>query len=99
MADSVTITLKKPLRAHGKDVEEITLREPTGEDITVCGYPLIISEGAAQPVAGAISKYIARLGGLPPSSVKPMSADDYNACMGAILGFFGSSGEEVPTPD
>lgn len=98
MDGTVTIRLKKPLRAHGQPVEEITLREPTAEDITVCGYPLTIGDGAATPVAGAISKYIARLADLPPSSVKPMSADDYNACMGAVLSFFGNSGEEETTP-
>ncbi len=84
------IELTKPITAHGGEVHELELREPTAEDVMVCGYPLTIGDGEATPVADTIGKLIARLGGIPPSSVKQMSVLDFNACMGAILGFFGN---------
>lgn len=88
---SETIHLTKPITAHGAEVSELTLKEPTTDDIIACGYPLMIADGAVLPQAGPVAKYIARLGGVPPSSVKQLSPADFNACMTAIVGFFGDS--------
>ena len=85
----VKVTLSKPVSAHGDEVTVLTFREPTCEDIVACGYPLVIGEDGALPQAGAIVKYIARLGGIPPSSAKALSALDFTACMKVILPFFG----------
>ncbi len=93
MADSVTVPLKKPVKAHGKEVESLTLREPGGEDIMVCGYPL--THGGVD--AMAVGKYIARLADIPPSSVKALGVADFNACADAVIGFFLNAGEQ-PTP-
>lgn len=95
---SVTITLRRPVRAHGQEIDSLTLREPTGDDITVCGYPLQMADGAATPIATAITKYIARLGDVPASTVKALAVQDYSACLGAILGFFGTSEEDLNQP-
>lgn len=89
--DSVTIPLSNPITAHGNEIESVTLRRPKGKDIVACGYPLQLGEGAAVPQAGAIAKYIARLGGIPPSSVDKIDPEDFNACMSVIVGFFGQS--------
>lgn len=83
------VTLSKPIFAHGAEVGELVFREPTGEDIVACGYPLQMGDGVATPVAGAIARYISRLGGVPPSAVKQMSGTDFNACMAALLPLFG----------
>ena len=32
----VTISLSKPITAHGAEVSELTLREPTGDDVERC---------------------------------------------------------------
>jgi hypothetical protein len=87
----VTIPLIKPITAHGAEVSELTLREPTGDDVERCGYPLAIDGSSVIPQAASVSKLIARLAGIPPSSVKQLSMPDYNAAMGVVLGFFGGT--------
>ena len=91
------VVLRKPVQAHGETIDTLTFREPTGEDIIACGYPLQMGDGAATPIAGVIAKYIGRLGGIPASSVGRLSASDFQACMAAILPFFGD-GEPGPAP-
>lgn len=86
------IELTKPIQAHGADVTVLELREPSAGDIMECGYPLAIGDGEAKPQADIVGKLIARLGGIPPSSVKQMALADFQSAMGAILGFFGESG-------
>jgi len=87
----VTISLTKPVTAHGAEIDQLTLREPNGGDVEHCGYPLAINGASVIPQAAAVSKLIARLSGIPPSSVKQLSMPDYNAAMGAVLGFFGGT--------
>ena len=89
-AEKTTVTLSKPIEHAGDEIVEISLREMTTADITKCGYPIqILDGGASLPNAPAISALIARLGGLPPSVVGKLSARDFNACMGVVLGFLG----------
>lgn len=89
--NEVTIQLSKPITAHGAEVSELTLREPNSDDVDRCGYPMAIDGSSVTPQAASISRLIARLSGIPPSSVKQLSMPDYNAAMGAVLGFFGGS--------
>lgn len=93
----VTIPLSKPITAHGAEISELTLREPTAGDVMECGYPLGIDDGLAIPQAAPVGRLIARLAGIPPSSVKQLSMPDYNRAMGVVLDFFGSS--EGPAKD
>lgn len=83
------IPLSKPIQAHGQEVHEIDLREPDGGDVMECGYPLTIGDGEARPNADIVGKLIVRLGGIPLSSVKQLSARDFQACLGGVLSFFG----------
>lgn len=91
------VSLRKPIQAHGEELAELTFREPTAEDIIACGYPLQMSDGAATPIAGAVARYISRLAGVPASSVKALSASDFNACMQEVLVFFGDA-DASPVP-
>ncbi len=93
----VTIQLTKPITAHGKEVSELSLREPTAGDVMECGYPLGMEGELAIPQAAPIGRLIGRLAGIPPSSVKQLSMPDYTAAMGSVLGFFGVS--DGPGPD
>jgi len=87
------ITLTKPVTAHGEEVTELDLREPTARDVQDLGFPyiVIISDGgeAIQLQAKTIGKYASRLGGVPPSTIDLMSAADLSALSGAVMGFFG----------
>jgi len=98
---SKPVTLKKPVQAHGDEVKTLTFREPTGEDIIACGYPLQMSGdggGSFTPLPGVIAKYIARLAGIPPSSVKALCASDFQACMMEIIPFFADA-DTSPAPE
>lgn len=94
--EPIVITLSRPVEAHGEAIKTLSLREPNAGDIKVCGYPLQISDGAAIPVAGAICKYIARLANVPPSTVDKLTPADFNACLTAIVDFFGTPEASQP---
>lgn len=93
-----TIPLKKPIKAHGEEVSELTLRDPTVEDIMDLGQPFLVIMGDGetgvriqQKVVGA---YIVRLAGVPLSSVKAMDLGDFGKAQAVILGFFGQDSAE-----
>lgn len=94
-----TVTLNKPIKAHGDEVTTLTFREPNGDDIMTCGFPLQMNgDGSFTPIAGVIGKYISRLAGIPASSVKALTAPDFQACMMTIIPFFGNVSAS-PAPD
>ena len=88
-----TVKLRKPIKAHGEDLAALELREPVGKDIRECGMPYKLeSKGDSELVvidAGVSARYIARLAGIPLSSVDQLTAPDFNLAVGAVLGFFG----------
>ena len=90
---NVRIPLSTPIEAHGETLSEITLREPTGRDLRLCGLPYRISmeTGEATIDASAMAKMISALAAVPPSTVDRLSAEDWQAAMGAVLGFFGKA--------
>lgn len=89
-----TVTLSKPIKAHGEEVSTLTFREPTPKDLMQLGFPSLIVPSADGGVSGievrakVIGAYIARLAGIPPSSVEAMSVSDFIACQSEILPFF-----------
>lgn len=90
MSDRVAVPLSKPIEHAGDEITEIALRAMTAADISKCGYPVqILAGGSTKPDGESIAALIARLGGLPPSVVGKLSARDYNACMGVVMGFLG----------
>jgi Phage tail assembly chaperone proteins, E, or 41 or 14 len=95
--ETISVTLKKPIQAHGEERTSIVFRAPLGNDIAACGYPFKfqINTGAEgqvmQPDAQAICGLISRLGNIPRSSVAQLTFLDWHECMGAVLGFFGES--------
>lgn len=97
---SVTVQLTKPISAHGEQLPALTLREPETGDIIDIGLPtlFIIGEGEETGMEirqKVIAKYISKLGGIPPSSVREMSPKDYSACSAAVMGFFGTDAESA----
>jgi Phage tail assembly chaperone proteins, E, or 41 or 14 len=93
-----TVQLTKPIQAHGAEVSEIEMREPNGGDIAACGYPFRFitgDDGGMQvlPEAKAIAAMISRLGNIPLGSVGQLSLGDWQACMSAVLSFFGEQAQ------
>ncbi|QCO07537.1 phage tail assembly protein [Azospirillum argentinense] len=98
MSDN-TVILKKPIQAHGDEVKTLTFREPNGDDVMTCGYPLQMhGDGSVVPIAGVVGKYISRLANIPASSVKALCLTDFQACMAVVLPFFTSAEESNPDP-
>lgn len=99
---SAIIKLSKPVKAHGEEIDEIELREPTSEDAMEEGYPYLVHGGdsgaAFELRPKVVAKYVVRLGKVPMSTVKAMSIADLQACQAVVLGFFGKSEDEVETP-
>lgn len=86
------VTLTKPITAHGEEVTELTFREPVPEDLMQIGSPVLMIPSADGDMGidvrpKIIGLYIARLAGIPPSSVKAMSITDFMVCQGALLPF------------
>lgn len=98
---SVTVPLSKAIKAHGEDVEELTFREPTTEDVIELGLPTLIIPGADGQSTGVeirqpvVARYVSRLAAIPMGSVKALSLKDFSLCTAAVMGFFGEGDGEA----
>ena len=98
---NATIILKTPLVVHGEEVAELTLREPTSEDVMQIGTPTLLipsADGESLGVeirARVVGQYIMRLAAIPLSSVKALSIADFQQCTRVVMGFFGSGDSEA----
>ena len=101
MAMSVTVPLSKPIKAHGDEVSELTLREPTTKDVIELGLPTLIIPGADGQSTGVeirqpvVARYVSRLAAIPMGSVKALSLKDFSLCTAAVMGFFGEGDGET----
>lgn len=92
MPETVTITLTRPVRSVDRELTELVMREPTGRDLTECGYPARAREGGAVELDPAIiSKLGARLCGVGRGTIESLGMTDWNAVMAAVMGFLGGS--------
>ena len=98
---SITIKLSKTIKAHGEEVDEVTLREPATKDLMEIGLPMLIITGADGQSTGieirqpVIARYISRLAAIPMGSVESMTIKDFSLCSAAVMGFFGSGDGEA----
>jgi len=93
-----TVTLTKPIQAHGNEISELELREPNTGDIAACGSPFSFTIGTEEgqgvtiiPHAPSLVALIARLANIPLSSVRSMAVADTMVCMGQLVNFLGPS--------
>jgi hypothetical protein len=85
--------LTKPIQAHGDEIQVLTWREPTGGDIERAGNPINIEMfGLEQPRLSFDEKkmtaMISLLCAIPPSSVRQITANDWNSIAWRMVGFF-----------
>ena len=98
LAEAMTFKLRKPIKAHGEDVTETILREPTPLDIAAGGYPMVVhQDGSIGFDSGSVHRLISRLTGLPPTSVEQMSRVDYLVHFNVVTGFF--TADEIGSAD
>jgi Phage tail assembly chaperone proteins, E, or 41 or 14 len=73
------------------------LREPTGNDLVAAGYPLSFGVGNRTEVdAGAMTRLIGKVSGIPEANVGMLPACDWQACCLVVMGFFAPPAEENP---
>ncbi len=98
----VKIELTKPVQSEGAEITALTIREPIGEDIAVCGYPFRLylsnsdtdvdaaqkKEQEAKIDTVVLTKLAARLASVPPSTLKRLCVKDYQKVVDAVMGFF-----------
>ena len=84
--------LSRPIQAHGEEVRVLRWREPTGGDIELAGNPVYLDFSGAQPTITFNEKKMAAmislLTAIPPSSVRQMTAKDWNAVAWRLFRFF-----------
>lgn len=89
-----TVKLSKPIMAHGEELQVLTMREPTTEDMIELGQPFLIimgdGENGLRFQPKIIAQYIVRLAGIPMSSVKALARNDFSEAQAAVMGFFGA---------
>lgn len=68
--------LSKPISAHGEEITELKLREPTGRDIRECGFAHRISADGVNFSSNTVMTYIERLADIPPRSVEQIAPKD-----------------------
>lgn len=89
MSNPQTVTLKKPIKAHGEDVSVLTFRELTAADYARHGFPLtLVGDGSKQINVPAVVGLISSSAGVPPSSVEQMTGADFTECLGVVMSFF-----------
>ncbi|MGY6129103.1 phage tail assembly protein (plasmid) [Paraburkholderia strydomiana] len=97
------VTLSKPVTAHGEEVMELDMREPTAEDVMELGFPyLVVQSDDGQGVElrpKVAGRYISRLAKVPMSSVKQLTVGDLSKFQGLIMGFFGQGDEAASTTE
>lgn len=100
-----TVTLSKPITAHGEEVSELVLRTPVTKEVIEIGQPMLIIFGDDGKSTGieirqrVVAKWISKLAAIPMSSVEALSLNDYSRCTAVVMGFFGSGDGETEAND
>lgn len=84
----VIIHLTQPVQAHGETITELRLRVPTGDDIHATGFPVMFrGDGATAVNVPAASALIARLAGVPLSTIRALAMPDITQAVAAVVSF------------
>jgi len=98
VTEANSVKLSTPVMAHGEEVTQLTLREPNVEDQMDLGQPflIIVSDGetGVKIQNKVIAAYVVRLAGVPLSTVKKLSTEEFQKCQAVVMGFFGKGGDE-----
>src|SRR5262245_1556974 len=90
--DPFSFKLSKPIQAHGQEISILRWREPTAGDIERAGNPIIVDLFGEQPRLTfderKMSGMMSVLAQVPPSSVKQLSASDWNTIAWKMVRFF-----------
>src|SRR6516165_10828861 len=86
------VTLSKSVVANGEEVMELSFREPTGGDIANVGNPVSVDFASDPPKinydAKAMTQMLAVLATVPPSTIRQLTARDWETAALLITNFF-----------
>lgn len=87
---SEVVELSAPIKAHGEDVTELTLRRPTPKEArAIKALPYKIDKDEAVSIdLDVAAKYIVLCADIPMSSVDQLDLADLNTLAWQIAGFF-----------
>jgi len=77
-----TITLKHPFNVGSEQITEIKFRRPKGKDLRLL---------PPEPATSDILDLAARIGGVPPSTIDEMDAEDVMEIVGVVQDFLPNS--------
>lgn len=98
-SEPAKVRLHRPIRAHGEELQELTLREPSGKDLRLCGMPYRVTQGEEVVIDSAVmARLIVSLAAVPMSSVDQLSAADFQEVTGVVMGFFQQAPTAVSAP-
>ena len=89
-------TLMKPVTVLADKVTVVTVREPTGADLSACGNPAGIGPDGLTIDGKRMAAMIARLAGVPPTAIAEMDGRDVYAISLRVADFL-LSGVETPS--
>lgn len=98
----LTITLKKPIEAHGQTVEQIHLTEPTGQHVIKLGEPFVMGGGGGgsiRELPEVTVNYIVKLAKIPRSSAEALAPSDRKKVFLWLLPFLMPEDVEEQTAD
>lgn len=90
--DAITVSLSKPIPVFDDKVSVLKFRKPTAADIIQIGNPVLFDPISDPPRvehhAQRMTAMMARLSGVPASSLARMETDDWIACAWELSPFF-----------
>ena len=86
----IVVTLTAAVMAQGKPITSLTIREPTGKDLRLFGYPIGMGEEPKIDTK-AVSNLLSAVAMVPLSTIDQLTFGDYNACMTALVSFLGAA--------
>ena len=89
--NTIVVKLQSAVQAHGDTIKELTFRRPTGGDLmTLSDWPIMIdyNTGRISPNPPLMGQMMSVLAGVPPSTIKQISAQDWSTCAHRLMGFF-----------
>ncbi len=87
-----TVKLSSVIKNGTDEIKEITLREPTGFEVTKLGVPFYFHGEDMKIDMDVVAAYISKLGAVPPSVVGKLSPKDLVTFAGVVGNFFGDMG-------
>ena len=91
----VTVTLSRPIEAHGERVAELTLSEPTLGVLD--GVHLDVGlDGRVRLDLGDLHRLVAGMAGIPPSAARQIRVTDMAPLARAVMDFLPSTPQPAP---